>query len=185
MKRVYTAIFTVLRDTGLGPVSLLAFAMMFFTLSGCVSEPDDPLGAEIAVGDICPDFSVETDDGLTVSRTSLAGSPFMIVFFNTGCGDCRRELPVVQQAAGVYPDLTIICISRQEDAQSIRGYWEENHLTLRWSAQHDDAVYRRFAASGIPRIYIVDAALKVTGVFSDYPLPSLQELLQAMGKVSP
>ncbi|MDE6127243.1 MAG: TlpA family protein disulfide reductase [Muribaculaceae bacterium] len=155
---------------------------------GCVTEEDgDPWS--IAVGDGCPAFEVTLDDGRTVGTADLAGRRTMVVFFNTACADCRRELPQVQlvadmlaaETAGDAPDAppAVICVSRGEGAGSVARYWEEHGLTLPYSAQPDDAVYRLFARSVIPRVYIIGADLRVAAVYVE-SLPEADELVAAM-----
>lgn len=105
----------------------------------------------------------------------------MLVFFNTSCPDCRNELPVVQRVwertAG---SVTTLCISRSEPASAVSRYWGEQGLSVPWSAQDTDSVYRLFASSGIPRIYVVSPAGLVTGAFSDTDMPSEATLLKAL-----
>lgn len=52
-------------------------------------------------------------------------------------------------------DIRFICIARAEEAASIEAYWEEADLTMPWSPQSDDRIYRLFADSGIPRSYLI------------------------------
>gem|GEM_PF-5093123 len=51
-----------------------------------------------------------------------------------------------------------ICISRGETQPSVAAYWQEAGLTLPYSAQPDDAVYRLFANRIIPRVYVTRPA---------------------------
>ena len=108
----------------------------------------------------------------------------MIVFFNTGCIDCQKELPVVQAVYDRcridYPDVEVICISRNEGKESIEKYWRENGLSIPYSAQDDNRVYSLFASSVIPRIYIYSPDLRITAVFTDSPLATHSQLLDAL-----
>ncbi len=76
------------------------FIIGFLSLvSSCVNEKED-VGMQpdaVEVGDMLPEFTVVMNDGRTVESGSLQGHPSFILFFNTACGDCRRELPLVQQ----------------------------------------------------------------------------------------
>ena len=104
----------------------------------------------------------------------------MIVFFHTGCPDCRKELPVLQK---IYTDygqrIRMVCISREESSAEIVRYWDENHLTLPYSAQENRTVYYQFAKSGIPRVYVIDKELVIRSVFTDNPLASYEDLAEA------
>ena len=101
----------------------------------CISDGDDSdTGSiELVAGDKLPAFSVTMNDGRVVTHESLRGKVSFIVFFNTGCKDCRRELPVIQQIYEHHPHMPLIAISRAEDAASVAGYWQEQHFTVMMS----------------------------------------------------
>ncbi len=158
------------------------FIVGFLSLvSSCVNEKED---AEmqpdvVEVGDVLPEFTVMMSDGRTVESGSLHGQPSFVLFFNTACGDCRRELPLVQQMYeryGVDGRMFFMAVSREQDAASVGAYWAENGLTIPFSAQTDRTVYHLFAYSSIPRIYIVDASRVVRAVFTDAPLATSDDL---------
>ena len=88
------------------------FIIGFLSLvSSCVNEKEDA-GMQpdaVEVGDMLPEFTVVMNDGRTVESGSLQGQPSFILFFNTACGDCRRELPLVQQMYERYGAGRISC----------------------------------------------------------------------------
>ena len=91
------------------------------------------------------------------------------------------ELPVLQK---IYTDygrrIRMVCISREESSAEIVRYWNENHLTLPYSAQENRTVYYQFAKSGIPRVYVIDKELVIRSVFTDNPLASYEDLAEAI-----
>ncbi len=125
-------------------------------------------GEIIAPGHSLPPFCVTTDDGKRISNDSLLGKTSLIVFFNTSCRDCRRELPLLQRLQREWGDgVRILCISRAETAESVRRFWQQEALTLPFSAQSDREVYHRFARRGIPKLYVADRNGKVVCAFSE------------------
>ena len=125
-------------------------------LAGCVTdEPEE----RVAVGDPLPQFAVVLDTGETVTTELLLGRPGAIVFFNTACSDCRRELPEIQKYYESVDsgDFRLICIAREENAESIADYWKTHNLTMPYSPQPDRSVFTLFASQGIPRIYVFNA----------------------------
>lgn len=155
-------------------------AFLSILLSSCVTDKDDPVWS-LQEGGSLPQFSVSLNDGRTVTTESMRGKKGMIVFFNTGCIDCQKELPVVQAVYDRcridYPDVEVICISRNEGKETIEKYWRENGLSLPYSAQDDNRVYSLFASSVIPRIYIYSPDLKITATFSDSPLATYEDII--------
>lgn len=123
------------------------FIIGFLSLvSSCVNEKEDA-GMQpdaVEVGDVLPEFTVVMNDGRTVESESLQGQPSFILFFNTACGDCRRELPLVQQMYeryGADGRMVFMAISREQDAVAVGEYWADNGLTIPFSAQTDRTVY--------------------------------------------
>lgn len=144
-------------------------AVMCVLMSGCIKD-ELPEEHSLQPGDRVPAFSVTMSDGSTFRSSELQGKRGMIVFFNTECPDCRRELPKVQQAYDRVkddPDYKVICIAREEEKEEIAAYWSENGLTLPYSPQSDRSVYNLFATVSIPRVYITNQDSVIEAVYDD------------------
>lgn len=142
---------------------------MLLFLTSCLGEVENVTSsAEIVqVGQQLPSFSVTMNNGARYSSNAENnGKPSVIIFFNTGCSDCRNELPVAQTLYNIYKSkVNIVCISRNEAVEPIAQYWRENNLSLPYSAQANDSIYKLFARRTIPRIYISCAEGTVRNVF--------------------
>lgn len=153
----------------------------------CVDDKEEEGQSDIVtVGDILPDFSVTMNDGRVLGRDGLQGAPTVILFFNTSCEDCRKELPVVQKLYenyGMDGRVVFVAISREQGRESVQRYWAENGLSLPYSAQADRKVYNLFARTAIPRLYVVDAGLAVRAVFTDSPLATYEDVAGELDKV--
>lgn len=150
-------------------------------LISCLGDEGEEGTVNLKAGDAVPAFSVIMDNGRAVTDELLKGTVSLIVFFNTGCPDCREELPVLQKIYEEYgPKINMVCISREEGTHDIAEYWKDNHFTLPYSAQENRAVYYMFAKSGIPRVYIVDKTLVIRNVFTDKPVASFEDLSSAI-----
>lgn len=137
----------------------------------------------ISVGEKLPEFSVAMSDGSTVSSNNLENKLAVIILFNTGCGDCRRELPELQKAyTDTSDDAVWVAISREEDAVSVEKYWQQNALTIPYSAQADRKIYELFASSGIPRIYISDNGI-IKAAFGPDDTPSAEQLTSTITRI--
>lgn len=162
--------------------SLLAAVAVI--LSGCITEKDEPVWS-LAPGDKLPDFSVTLSDGRRWSPADAAGKVCVIVLFNTGCGDCRRELPEVQKAYDALAgEAELVCIAREEDEAAVGAYWRENGLTLPYSPQPDRKIYSLFASSVIPRIYVADGRSVITAVFTDSDAPEAYVIVRAVAEAA-
>lgn len=157
-------------------IAVFTAILLSAATAGCIKDdvPDGP--DPVSPGDMLPQFSVTMNNGKTITPQSLFGKWAVIVFFNTGCPDCRRELPEIERFHGMRPDVEVLCIAREESAEEIDRYWSENNLTLQWSAQPDRKVFNLFAVSGIPRVFVVNAEGIITAAFSDTDSPDAGHL---------
>ena len=149
--------------------------MLLLTMAvGCstvVDDEDNEVKEYVTLGDRVPLFTVQivAADGTvgTFSTTRLTGET-VIVLFNTGCGDCRRELPLLNDYYLQHCNdegFQMVAISREEDAESVAAYWKEQGLSIPYSAQTDRRIYHLFASSVIPRVYYCSAAGIITRIF--------------------
>ena len=185
MNRRFCGIFAVMKLLVKIAVFVALSIMSITVLTGCVTEGNDDVSVwSLTEGDALPELSVVMSDGAIVDNSSIAGAVAVLVFFNTGCADCRVELPEVQKAYEMRGGTAkFVCIARQEGAASIESFWEENGLDLPFSPQPDRSVYNLFATVGIPRIYISDDCGVIRAVFSDTSMPSASDIVSAIDGV--
>lgn len=149
--------------------SLIVLSLASVVSFSCIDDENNASNGDILIdGNKLPEFSVVTMDGNEVSTSALKGMPCVIVFFNTGCGDCRRELPVVNRVYEEYGEwVNFLCIAREESAVTIKEFWEAKGLALPVAPQADRSVYNLFAERGIPRVYVCDADGLIVTMFTE------------------
>lgn len=162
MKRNVPSYFTLL-------MAVLAIVM----LTACHIDDADSGGrvTKVKVGDVVPDFTVTDAGGTDLSSSSLKGKVYVLSFFDTGCPDCQKEFPVLQQIYDKYCDLVVVInVPRSQTVNEVEQYWSGVGLTIPVYMPHDKDLYYRFADSGIPLTYVVDGKGVVQAVFTDSPL---------------
>ena len=161
---------------------------MMLSASSCINdEPADEVEEVVTPGAMLPDFAVTMHDGSTLTGEELRRSVSVVMFFHTGCPDCRAALPRVQQLYDTYAGQGVMfaLISREEEAASVASYWEEQGFTMPYSAQSDRKVYELFAHKRVPRIYISERGGTVRHIFTDNPVPDYDTLVGALEGVNP
>lgn len=145
--------------------------LLCLLMTGCSSiEDDNEVTERVNVGDRVPLFTVDVvNDGVhsTFSTAQLTGET-VVVFFNTTCPDCQRDLPKLNQYYLKHKadeGFQMVAISRAEGEEDVAAYWKDNGLQIPYSAQNDRRIYELFASSIIPRIYFVSAQGVVTRIF--------------------
>lgn len=139
---------------------------------GCVvDEPGDGVADTdlVGVGNRLPSFSVEVIEGTTrytFFSEALTGRT-VIVFFNTSCSDCQRELPDLNDYYLQHrsdPGFQMVAIAREETEESIQAFWQAHDLRIPYSPQDDRRVYNLFATATIPRVYFCEKTGEITWV---------------------
>ena len=154
---------------------ILFSLLIILSAISCIKE-DEPVSADLQVGDTIPDFIVQMNDGTSVSGAQLRKGISVIMFFHTGCPDCQKTLPSVQQIYQEYGDnVCFALISREQGNDEIAPYWESLGYTLPYSAQTDRNVYHLFASSRVPRVYVCKDGI-IRYMYDDDPVPSYSDL---------
>ena len=134
--------------------SLLFLLMAVFTNS-CGNDDSLKKSQTVGTGEPCPQFQVTDMDGHTHVMPDN-NMPSIIFFFHTGCEDCNKQFPIIQQ---LYDDYGGKChfigISRGQLENEVRPFLKRNGYTFPVSADGTHTVYNLFARQIVPRVYIV------------------------------
>ena len=93
-----------------------------------VLSEDEVPGAQsagVAVGDISPDWTLQTSGGETVTLSSLRGRVVVLDFWNTWCFICRNLQPQMKQLAADFADqpVTVLGLNVFETGDAT-AYWQ-------------------------------------------------------------
>ena len=152
-------------------------------LVSCIKEKQT--GADLAVGDRIPEFSVKLNDGSMVHSSSLNEGISCIMFFTTACPDCQNTLPQMQMLYDEYAekDIKFLLISRENGESAVSLYWTSNGLGMPYSAQEDRLVYQLFARTGVPRVYICKDG-RIHAIFTDNPTPTCEGMKEVIDNIN-
>ncbi len=118
-----------------------------------------PAGS-VEVGDLLPDFSTRTLEGYPVSTADLLGSPVLLVFWNTWCANCRRELPEIDRVAAAYGPrgLKLLAINTgyNDSEEKARAYWKKFAHVFPSGFDHRFEIGQNFGIRGVPTVYLID-----------------------------
>ncbi|HUB52227.1 MAG TPA: TlpA disulfide reductase family protein [Terracidiphilus sp.] len=141
-------------------VPFLYLSVLFVALSACgLYAADDD--SRTKVGDKIPAFRVDQASGGTFSLADQSGKVVVVNFWATWCEPCQVEMPELEtqvwQKYKSSPDFAFIAIAREQDRETIR-YFQKTHRKFTFPLAFDPnrSTYALFAASGIPRTYVVN-----------------------------
>ena len=141
-------------------------------------------GWSVEVGQPAPDFSMQTFAGNRLSRASLKGKPLLLVFWNTWCVNCKKEMPRIGRLArdSAAQGLTVLAINTglNDSEQKARDYWKKNGYSFPVGFDRHFDIGESFGVLGVPTVLLVDA-----GGVVRYKSPVLPDnMAQRIGKLS-
>lgn len=151
-------------------------------MTSCITGPDDePKETSLLfVGDSAPAFEITaSDDTKFTSPTGFNGKTTLLVFFQTTCGDCQREIPKaldLWHELADEDDVQVLFINRAQTAADVYKYWNEYKKTNGYESMPvfyldpSREVFSLFATSYIPRVYIIDSTGTIKWMAVEYLL---------------
>jgi len=140
-------------------VAIAAVAMLAF---GGTSYLRAEQQGDLAIGKPAPDFSLQDQDGKTVSLSELKGKVVVLEWFNEGCpfvvkfykdGHMNQWAEKYKGQGVVWLAVNSTHTATQESNKEIHGKWNINHPILN-DASGDTA--RNYQSKNTPTIYIID-----------------------------
>ena len=115
----------------------------------------------IEEGQPLPEFSIQAFDGNYYSRATLEGKPVLLVFWNTWCPVCLKELPRVNRLAEKFgpQGLVILAVNTaiNDSENKARVYARKYGYKFPIAFDHSFETGQAFGLRGVPTIYLVDA----------------------------
>ncbi len=125
-----------------------------------------PKPVAVNVGQIAPDFSAKTPQGVTVSLKESLGKVTVIDFWASWCGPCRKENPAVVALYNEFhaKGLNIIGVSLDKDAAKWKEAIAKDKLT--WTQisnlqEWKDPIALQYKVEQIPTTYLLDETGKI------------------------
>lgn len=112
------------------------------------------------IGRQAPDFALQGAYGGEYRLDSFRGRPVLLVFWNTNCGICRHELPILDRLNGeaARNGVEIACVNIG-DVDGARDVMRPLHLLSLVDA--DGSAARSYGVSGVPKLVLIGADGKI------------------------
>lgn len=107
------------------------------------------------VGKSAPDFTV-SDGTNTVHLASYRGKVVVLNFWASWCGPCIQETPGLQQLHRDRPDLAILGVSVDEDADAYQRFLKRFHVEITTVRDPNQKAASLYHTDGWPETYIID-----------------------------
>jgi peroxiredoxin len=139
-----------------------------FTVSGTARDAPLDLGSlqpaglggrPLKVGEVAPDFTVQTLDGKNLSLAQFKGKFVLLDFWATWCAPCVAEVPNLQaahKAFGADTRLDMVSLSLDEKPADAASFVKSQKL--HWRQAHigpDSPVATDYGATAIPATFLI------------------------------
>src|SRR4029077_472897 len=157
-------------------IVLLSVVLVFFIYSGIHERV-------VAGGDSAPGFTIQADNGRSVSLPNFGGKLLVLNFWATWCPPCVQETPSLSQFAAKYAGkgVVVLGVSVDRDEKAYRAFLQKfspAFLTARESKLHEE--YGTFM---YPETYIIDSQGKVLRKLAepaDWMDPKMTQLIDSL-----
>ena len=125
----------------------------------------------VEVGDIAPNFNLESLDGQKIELNHYQGKTVLLVFGATWCPNCRKEVPELKEAAKRYKDkgLRVVYIDVQESGRKVRAFAKKYGIQYAVLLDPKGDVARKYHVHGIPLNLVIGPDRKIK--FKDHFIP--------------
>ncbi|MFC4389085.1 redoxin domain-containing protein [Gracilibacillus marinus] len=129
-------------------------------------ESEEGIATGLEVGDMAPDFQLQTLSGEEARLSDYRGSRVMINFWATWCPPCRAEMPDMEK---FYQDkdvviLAINLVDTENSLQNVKDFSEEYNLTFPILLDTDMEVSTLYAVRPLPTSYMIDSNGRINNI---------------------
>jgi cytochrome c biogenesis protein CcmG/thiol:disulfide interchange protein DsbE len=117
----------------------------------------------VKAGDRAPDFTIQADNGKTITARDFGGKLLLLNFWATWCPPCISEVPALNQLQRTLgPDgVVILGISEDEDAKAYQNFLARFHVDYLTARQPGKDIRLKYGTIQIPETYLIDRNGKV------------------------
>ena len=135
------------------------------------------------VGSVAPHFTIH-DGAQSVSLAQYRGKIIVLNFWASWCPPCLEEFPSLEQLQQQVPNLVVLAVSFDTDADAYHQYLTDNHLinmTIVLDASQRSNL--AFGTTRPPETYIIDRKGIIRRKFigaQDWNTPEIQDYLRSL-----
>jgi peroxiredoxin len=137
----------------------------------------------VGVGDMAPEFSVNTENGKTLSRSAFGGKLLVLNFWASWCGPCVQELPTLEalHRAGKDRGMVLLGISVDKNEKNYRRFLDRHKVSFLTSHDPEQRINDRYGTYRYPETYVIDTSgkvlLKKVGVLDSDTVKTIEGML--------
>jgi peroxiredoxin len=132
------------------------------------------------MGKVAPDFTI-TDGSQTLRLADYRGRVVLLNFWATWCPPCVEEMPSLLKLHHDMPNLVILAVSIDDDADAYRRFLTTHHVDLITIRDPSESAPKLFHTDMWPETYLIDRKGIIRSKFigaQDWSDPEIRQLLK-------
>ncbi|MCU6712006.1 redoxin domain-containing protein [Paenibacillus sp. J5C_2022] len=121
-----------------------------------------------AIGDLAPDFTLNTWDGGSVKLQDYGErkQPVLINFWASWCTPCVNELPMMNEAYKLNEDVEVLAVNVGESGEKVNRFMQRYELTFPVLLDGQQEVKKRYGVTGLPLSLLLDGDGRIVDIVS-------------------
>jgi len=149
-------------------LAITLMTLVMLGLAGCSppttpeTSPDSeivPIGVGPQVGKSAPDFKLTDAEGNSTSLSNLRGKSIILNFWETWCGPCKYEMPLLQDLAfdkeKAEHGLIVLTVNMGESAETVQRFMKERGFSFPVLLDIQKSVARYYNVRYIPTTFFI------------------------------
>jgi len=116
--------------------------------------------SSLKIGDMAPDFTVKTLDGVTVNLSDFINKkPVYLKFWATWCSYCKVEMPHLQaiyDESGDHVEVLTVNVGMNDSISNVERYFQKNAFTIPTVFDKKGDLTSSFGVVGTPYHVLID-----------------------------
>jgi peroxiredoxin len=169
-------------------ILLVSMALAMALVCACAKDKAESTPEEtnlIQVGQLAPDFTVQTLDGNTFSLSANRGKVVLVNWFATWCGPCIKEMPHLQSDVWERfrgENFAMVSVARGETLQVVQPFVLKHEATWPFALDPERKAFAVYAESFIPRNYVIDRDGQVLFQSQGYNPEEFAEMVEVIAR---
>lgn len=112
--------------------------------------------ADIAFGELAPDFTLLNLDDEEISLSDYRGKIVLLNFWATWCGFCDAEMPDLNKLDDENDDVVVLAVNVGESKSTVEKYITKGGYEFEVVLDNKEQIVRTYLVGGFPTSYFID-----------------------------
>ena len=107
------------------------------------------------ITEVAPDFTVH-NGSQTIKLDQFRGKPVLLNFWATWCAPCIDELPSLQRLQTLRPDIQVLAVSIDDDADAYSKFLQQYNINLLAVRDGTQGANLKYGSVRVPESFLID-----------------------------